>query len=647
MTEANAGASVVVTDDDEAGQAVAAGWGLPALAATTGRGLTMATEALVVAALLLELVVMFGNVILRSFFHNPLTWADETGSDALAVITFLGAAIAVQRGQLIAMEAIIERWPVPYRQMALAIGDWIMVAAGIAICVLSRSMLVIGLTSQAPTLPISAFWTQLALPVGVALFVVNVIRCRLIRYRWTTVVIAGAIVLAGVVALWSLQALGHVAIDSQPALFITLAALALMVAMGMPIMFAFAASAMVFLLLSNTVGVNTLPPTLWNGIRDPVLLAVPFFTWAGFILTKGGLSPYLARFITNLVDHFRGGALQVVVVSMYLFSGISGSKIADMAAVSSALKSIPAEGADAEDTDSDGRFTAVLNASAAMGETIPPSIGIIVVGTITSLSITSLFLAGLLPALALAACLMIVIYVQARMRREPRRHRAPVKQIGTSLIAAIPALTVPVILIGGVVGGFSTPTEVSAVAVVYALLLAIVIYRKLNLRNLWGLTIETLSIAGMALFALSTAGGFSFALTIAQVPQTLGTWIQGLHVGPIVFMLACALLMAIMGSVLEGLPALLIFMPLLLAPAIQVGINPIQFAIVMLVAIGIGVHAPPLGVGFYVACMLTKVKPVVAMRPMLVYLGVLLLGLIIIIVFKQASLLLPNMFGPK
>jgi tripartite ATP-independent transporter DctM subunit len=545
------------------------------------------------------------------------------------------------------MEAVIDRWPVPYRQMALAIGDWIMVAAGIAICILSRSMLEIGLTAQAPTLPISAFWTQLALPVGVALFVVNVIRCRLIRYRWTTIVIAGAIVLAGVVALLLLQLLGPVAIDSQPSLFVTLAALALMVAMGMPIMFAFAAAAMVFLLLSNTVGVGTIPPTLWNGVRDPVLLAVPFFTWAGFILTKGGLSPYLARFITNLVDHFRGGTLQVVVVSMYLFSGISGSKIADMAAVSSALKGIPGRGTDAADTDPDGRFTAVLNASAAMGETIPPSIGIIVVGTITSLSITSLFLAGLLPALALAACLMIVIYLQARVRHEPRRRRAPIIQIGTSLIAAIPALTVPVILIGGVVGGFSTPTEVSAVAVVYALLLAGVIYRKLNLRDLWGLTIETLSIAGMALFALSTAGGFSFALSIAQVPQTLGTWIQGLHVGPIVFMLACALLMAVMGSVLEGLPALLIFMPLLLAPAIQVGINPIQFAIVMLVAIGIGVHAPPLGVGFYVACMLTKVKPVVAMRPMLVYLGVLLLGLVILIVFRQASLLLPQMFGPR
>jgi tripartite ATP-independent transporter DctM subunit len=646
MTDGDTAAAVVITGEPETGHLVVATWWLRSLAAAAGRWLTAVTEGVVVAAVILELAVMFGNIILRSFFHNPIQWADETAADALAVITFLGAAIAVQRGQLIAMEAVIDRLPETYRQLALAIGDWTMVATGIVICVLSQSMLVIGLTSRAPTLPINAFWTQLALPVGVAVFVVNVIRCRLARYRWKTLIIAAVIVVAAAAAVWLPLAAG-IAIDSQPALFITLAALALMVVLGMPIMFAFATAAITFLVLSNTVGVSTIPPTLWNGVRDPVLLAVPFFTWAGFILAKGGLSPYLARFITNLVDHFRGGALQVVVVSMYLFSGISGSKIADMAAVSSALKDSSAREVDGQDTGAAARYTAVLNASAAMGETIPPSIGIIVVGTITSLSITSLFLAGLLPALALAICLMIVIYIQARLRHEPRRQRVPIGRIGISLIAAIPALTIPVILIGGVVGGFSTPTEVSAVAVVYSLLLALVFYRKLNWRQLWELTIETLSIAGMALFALSTASGFSFALAIAQVPQTLGTWIAGLHVGPIVFMLACALLMAVMGSVLEGLPALLIFMPLLLAPAIQVGVNPIQFAIVMLVSVGIGVHAPPLGVGFYVACMLTKVKAAAAMRPMFAYLGVLVVGLVILIVVKQTSLLLPDLFGPK
>jgi tripartite ATP-independent transporter DctM subunit len=640
MADGNAPIGVAAAGQEDRIQPVSAIRRLGSLATMAGRGLTGATEAVVAAALVLELVVMFGNVILRSFFHNPIAWADEVGSDSLAVITFLGAAIAVQRGQLIAMEAVIDRWPAPARQLALAIGDWIMVVAGIVICVVSRSMLVLGLTAQAPTLPISAFWTQLAFPVGVAVLVVNVARCRLTKYPVRTVVISGAIVLAVTATLGALQASGPVTLNSQPALFVTLAALAVMVVIGMPIMFAFAVAAMAFLLLANTVGISTIPPTLWNAVRDPVLLAVPFFTWAGYIMTKGGLSQYLARFITGLVGHFRGGRLQVVVVSMYLFSGISGSKIADMAAVSSALKDSAAD----DEADEDGRYTAVLNASAAMGETIPPSISIIVVGTITTLSVTSLFLAGLLPALALAICLMIVIYVQARLRKEPRRRHAPLPQIGKSLLVALPALTVPVVLIGGVIGGFSTPTEVSAIAVVYALVLAFALYRKLNLSRLWELTIETVSIAGMALFALSTASGFSFALTIAQVPQTLGTWINSLHTGPIMFMLACALLMAVMGSLLEGLPALLIFMPLLLVPAIQVGVNPIQFAIVMLVAIGIGVHAPPLGIGFYVACMLTKVKPGVAMRPMFIYLGVLVVGLIIIIVVKQTSLLLPDRF---
>jgi tripartite ATP-independent transporter DctM subunit len=601
------------------------------------RWLTLTIEALVVAALSVELVVMFGNMMARSFFNAPWAWSDEVGSDMLSIITFVGAALAVQRGQLISLNAIVDRLSLRGRQIALATGDWIMVASGILLILLSRSFLELGLSATAPTLTISAFWTELAFPVGVTLFLINVLRCRLATYPIRILLSTGPAVVIGAALFWVIQDV--TTLSSTTALFVTLAAFAVLVVMAMPIMFAFVVAAGFFLLLSKIVPISTIPPTVWNAPRDPVLLAIPFFTWAGFILTRGRLGPYLARFLLRTIGHVRGGILHVVVVAMYLFSGISGSKIADMAAVSATLKDAVG------DKNDDGRYTAVLNASAAMGETIPPSIGIIVIGTITSISVISLFLAGLLPALALAVCLMVIIYLQALLRREPRQRRSPISQVAKAFVLAVPTLVIPVVLIGGVIGGYATPTEVSAVAVVYALLAVTVFYRKMTWRDMWALTVETLSIAGMALFALSAATEFSFTLTIAQVPNSLSNWITSLHIGPSVFLILCCLFLVIMGSLLEGLPSLLIFMPLLLGPAIALHINPLQFAIVVLVAIGIGVHAPPLGIGYYVACMLTDKKPEAVMRQMWLYDLVLLIGLMILILVPGVTLWLPHVFG--
>jgi tripartite ATP-independent transporter DctM subunit len=607
--------------------------------AAADRGFSLFIQAIVALALVAELVVMFGNIIARTFFNAPWIWSAEVGSDALSVVTFLGAAIACQRGQLIAVEALIDRLPLLYRQIALATGDWIVVSSGVFIIVLSRSFLEIGQTATAPTLSISAFWTELPLPVGVTLFVLNVLRCRLVRYPLKIVGATAVFVGALTAVFYLLEHSTSLTLSTGMALLVILIAFAITVAIGTPIMFGFLVAAMLFLALSRTVGADSLPPKIWNAPRDPLLLAVPFFTWVGFIMTRGGLSGYLARLTSKAVDHVRGGVLHVVVLVMYVFSGISGSKTADMAAVSATLRDA------AGDTLDDGRFTAVLNASAVMAETVPPSIGLIVAGSITSLSVITLFLAGLLPALALAICMMIVIYVQARLRHEPRRQHAPYKEVAKAFVLAVPTLTVPLVIIVGVVKGYSTPTEVSSVAVVYALVLAIILYRKMTWRIMWGLTIETVSIAGMALFALSTASAFSFTLTIAEVPDDLGNWITSLHVGGPVFLLLCALFMILMGAVFEGLPALLIFVPLFFLPAQDLGVNPIHFVIVMLVAIHIGTHAPPLGVGFYIACLLTKTKPAVVMRQNWIYLGVLVAGLMLLIFVPGTSLWLPHALG--
>jgi tripartite ATP-independent transporter DctM subunit len=599
------------------------------------------TEVLTVAAVLMELVVIVGNVILRSFFRSPIGWADEAGEATMTIIAFGGAAMAMYRGQMIAMDFVVQRMRSPYRRIAMAAGDWGMIAAAAVLCFAFQGMLQLGLSAIAPgNLPINIneFWTEIALPIGVTMFAVNVVGSRMVKYPLSDLLLGLVAAVAGALVIWVLALLNPVGMDVGLALLVAGLTFIVLLVIGQPIAFGFVSAAIVFLVLSQDVGVDAVPTQMWEELQNPVLLAVPFFVWAGFLLTLGGMSQYLARFVIALVGHFRGGLLQVVVVAMYLFSGLSGSKAADIAAVSSALKGIIDE-----DDASKVRYTAVLNASAVMGTTVPPSTDLIIIGSITGVSILGLFLAGVLPALVLAVCMMVIIYVRARSAGTATTKRASLAKLAVSFGAAIPALTVPVVLIVGILGGFATPTEISGVAVVYAFFAATLVYRKTNMKSVWNLTIDAVSIAGMALFALAAASAFAFVLDIAEVPQDIGGFVASAHVSPILFMLIVAVFLFVMGSVLEGLPCLLVFAPLLLGPAVQLGINPFQFVVVMLIAAQLGVHTPPIGVAYYISCLLTKTSPSKAMRAAWGYGVVIFVGLLIIILVSQITTILPSL----
>ena len=207
------------------------------------------------------------------------------------------------------------------------------------------------------------------------------------------------------------------------------------------------------------------------------MLAIPFFILAGYVMTEGGLTKRLTKFIISLVGGIRGGMLQVVIVAMYVMSGISGSKIADIAAVGTTMKDEMKE-----NNYAPGATGALLSAAAIMGETVPPSIAMLVLASVTSLSVGTMFVAGLLPALVLAVCLMVLVYIRAK---GVRTIKTTPKQILSTGITAIPALLAPVILVGGIVTGIATPTEVSSTAVVYALVLSVALYRELTWDKLW------------------------------------------------------------------------------------------------------------------------------------------------------------------
>jgi len=429
-------------------------------------------------------------------------------------------------------------------------------------------------------------------------------------------------------------------LDGGAGLGLTLAVFIVFLFIGVPIGFVLAAGALLYLYVSGTVASTAVALTMQNSLMNFVLLAIPFFVMAGYIMTEGGLSQRLIHFVVSLVGRVRGGLFHVIIVVTYIVSGLSGSKVADVTAVGTTMnETLRRQGYDM------GETAAVLASAAIMGETVPPCINMIVLGSISSLSIGTLFVAGLLPAVVMAIVLMILIAIRARMVGMPISAPVSLQEIGRRAIVAIPALIAPVLLVGGIVFGIGTPTEISSSAVVYSILLGLVVYREIDARAIWKLTVDSASMAGMVLFIISTASAFSWSLTIAQVPHEIAEAVIALAGNSATtFMLLSIAVLIVMGAMLEGLPAILIFAPLLLPIAPQFGINPLQLGIVLVLSMGVGNFLPPIGVGAYVCVSVSKTTLDEMMRHFLPYLTALLVGIVLIALVPWFSLVLPRAF---
>jgi tripartite ATP-independent transporter DctM subunit len=376
-----------------------------------------------------------------------------------------------------------------------------------------------------------------------------------------------------------------------------------------------------------------------SGTGNYILLAVPFFIFAGLIMERGAISLRLVHFAHTLVGHLRGGLLQVTVVSMYIVSGLSGSKPADVAAVGTVMRNQLTERHGA------GEGTAVLAASAVMGETVPPSIAMLIVGSITQVSVAAMFIGGLIPAVVIALCLMALIYVRALRARIPRTPRVPIRAMLRAALTAVPPLLMPVILFVGILAGIATPTEVAAIAVLYGLVLAMGVYRAMDWRSFVRTVIDTAAITGMLMFIFAASSGFSWTLTVAYLPQRLVALLHTMRNSTTVFMAGSIVLLIVVGVLLEGLPSLNVLAPLLIPIAGQVGVSQIHYALVLIIAMGIGGFMPLAGVGFYVCCAIMQTGVEEASRAMVPYLVVVIIGLLIVAFVPWFTLFLPHYFG--
>ena len=597
-------------------------------------------EAFVGVAVLSELLILFANVITRSFFDFTILWANEYGHMVLGVVAFIGGALAYNRNEHIAVHAVVERLPRSWRPAIDSIVDWMVAIGSLYIAYVSIEVVRSRSEELSTVLEISMRWFVLPLTVGLVLMVFFAIY-RLSQRARTPVIAAGIVFAAVVGGLVAMNSMWGPFDESSFVTWLTIFLFALLMALGLPVGFVLAAVATMFTFFSSGESMIAIPSTMQAGVSNFVLLAIPFFMMAGYVMTEGGLSSRLSDFVVSVVGRVRGGLFQVIVVSMYIFSGISGSKAADVAAVGTSLKKMIRDNGYDEP-----EFAAILSAGAVMGETIPPSLPMLVLGSITTISMGALFMAGLLPALVLALCLMGAIYVKARMSNKYPGIRTPMAVVRKNTLLAAPALLVPVLLVVGIVTGLATPTEISSVAVIYGLVLSVVLYRELTVRKFWSTVADTAVKGGMILFITSTASSFAYTLTAAGIPTEIAELMIRMagHTAWL-FMLASLLILIVMGALLEGLPALLVFAPILMPLAPQFGVSPVQYGIVLLIAMGIGCFAPLIGVGMYISCSVTGTKVEAASRAMIPYAILLFIGLLLVAFVPWFSLVLPRLFG--
>jgi tripartite ATP-independent transporter DctM subunit len=412
-------------------------------------------------------------------------------------------------------------------------------------------------------------------------------------------------------------------------------------AAGVPISFALCFGALLFFLLEPRLPIVIYAQQIASGVDHFVLLAVPFFILAGLIMEVNGMSSRLIELLLRWFGRLRGGLNLIMVIAMAFFSGISGSKLADVAAVGGIL--LPAVRKTRQDVN---EATGLLAATAIMAETIPPCVNMIILGFVASLSIGGLFLAGIVPAVIMATALAVVAVWRGKkvdVSQVFDHPRPMLKLIGGALVGVI-----MIVMIGkGVVSGVATSTEISAFAVIYAVVVGYLAFRELTWRSLYTLFVNSATLAGMIMFIVAAAGGVGYSLTFEQIPHALAEVMISLaHTyGTWLFMVIAVVALIVFGAVLEGAPALIIFGPLLTPIAVQLGYHPLHFGIILVIAMGIGLFSPPFGLGMYATCTIAQTRLQDVVLPYLRYVVVLLITLVFLIVFPALTIWLPRLYG--
>jgi tripartite ATP-independent transporter DctM subunit len=582
--------------------------------------------------IMIEVGVLFVGVVSRYFFHAPIFWVDEVASILFLWLASLGSVVALNKSEHMRMTAVLSKLSVKTIEIVdplsrLAIFIFLLSILHPAYEYAYEESYVI-----TPGLGISNAWRAGALPFGIALMslisLIKIIELPRLRQAGIATAIVAAITVTLYILLPTFSKLGNINL-----IIFFVGVTGVMVFLGIPIAVSFGMATLGYLGLTTHMPIMVMVGRMDEGMSHLILLAVPLFVFLGLLIEMTGMAKAMVAFLASLLGHVRGGLSYVLIGAMYLVSGISGSKVADMAAVAPVLfPEMQKRGAKS------GDLIALLSATGAQTETIPPSLVLITIGSVTGVSIAALFNGGLLPGLVLGATLCFVVWSRYRNEDLSQVKKATSSEITKAFFIALPAIALPFVIRAAVVEGIATATEVSTLGIAYSILAGVIFYRQFPLKRVIPMLIETASLTGAILFIIGTATAMAWALTQSGFSSQLANLMMHLSGGATMFLVITIIAFIILGSVLEGIPAIVLFGPLVFPIAKMMGIHEVHYAMVVVLSMGIGLFAPPFGVGYYAACAISKINPTEGMKPIIGYLCALIIGLAIVAAFPIISI---------
>ena len=569
-------------------------------------------------------LMLLAGVVSRYVFAQPIVWMDEAVSITFIWLSMLGAVIAVQRNEHLRLTLFVDllplRWRVPVHAFSL-----VAVATVLAVLIepsyryASEEWFI-----RTPALDIPNTFRAAALMSGfVGMFALVVTyAARTVPLR--SLVISTLLMLLLAAVFWFSSGF-FLKLGALNILFFLVIVVALCLVSGVPIAFCFGMGVICYLGFSTHIPLQIVVSRMDEGMSSLVLVSVPVFVLLGCVLDHTGMGKAIVDFLASIIGHVKAGMSYVLLGSLFIVSGISGSKVSDMATVAPALfPEMKRRG------HKPGEMVALLATGAAMADTVPPSIVLIVLGAVAGVSIAGLFNAGFVVAGVLLATLVALARWKARNEDMSQAKRVPMAQVGKLVLIAAPALVLPFLIRSAVGEGVATATEVSSVAVVYALLIGQVMYGGIGIRKLFDMLVETAALSGAVLLVLGAASAMAWAITQSGVVQQLSVFLTTLPGGALAFMAVSVLTFLLLGCLLEGLPAVLLLAPIMFPIAKKLGINEIHYSMVIVCAMNVGLMVPPIGVGFYVACRIGDASPDEVIRAIWPYLIALLVGVIVI-----------------
>ena len=588
-------------------------------------------EALSALLMLVIIALLLTTVVTRYVLAGSIVWADEVVSMSFIWVTMIGAALAMHRNEHLRLTLLVDRLSDRWRPYVHAFALAAVVAFLLALLPFAWEYTQEEWFIRTPALDLPNSFRVAAIPFGLAVMLAIVLAYAARTVPWRALATAALLVAAIAALCWGLR-------ESLPALggwnmvLFLVGVVSVCLLAGVPIAFCFGLGALSYLAFTTHIPLLIVVGRMDEGMSSIILVSVPIFVLLGCILDATGMGKAIVDFLGSLIGHVKAGMSYVLLGSLFIVSGISGSKVSDMATVAPALfPEMKRRG------NKPREMVALLATGAAMADTVPPSIVLIVLGSVAGVSIAGLFQSGFVVAMVLLLSLLVLARWKARHEHAKGAKRAPLAVMGRFLLIAAPALVLPFLIRSAVGGGVATATEVSTIAVVYALIVGQVMYGGIGLRKFYDMLVETAALSGAILLILGAASAMAWSITQSGIVQQLSGFLTSLPGGAGAFLAVTIVVFLVLGCLLEGLPAVLLLAPIMFPIAQKLGIHDIHYAMVIVCAMNVGLMMPPIGVGFYVACRIGDVKPDEVMTAIWPYLLALLVGVVVIAAFPIIS----------